>query len=85
MVATVSVPPVPLSASERRGLGVPAESLIVQVPAASAAPRVILGVVLERINGLAFEKVFVALKVLAWLRYATFVSVPAVLISAPLS
>ncbi len=47
------------------------------MPSASAAPRVITGVVFEKEIGEPFENTF------AWSRYATLVRVPPVLIFAP--
>ena len=64
-ISTDSVAVVPLSTSVRRVFGEPAESLIVKVPAASAAPNVITGFVLDKIIGEAFEKVFVLLNTFA--------------------
>ena len=85
IVETVRVAPVPLSTNVKSVLGDPAESLIVSVPFAFEAPRVTTGLVFESIIGEADEKIFVFVNAFAWLRYATFVRVPAVLIFSPLS
>lgn len=57
MFATVNVPVEPLSTKVKRVFGVPLESLMDRVPAAFPVPNVIIGVVLDNVNGLPFERV----------------------------
>ena len=64
-LATARVAEVPLSVKLKSVLGDPAESLIVKVPSALAAPKVKVGVVLDKIMGSAEEKVLVFEKELA--------------------
>ena len=59
MISVVSVALVPLSTSESRVFGEPAESFMVSVPFAFAAPNVTTGFVFERIIGAADENVLV--------------------------
>jgi len=56
-LATESVPVVPLSVKVRRVFGVPSASLIVKTPLVPVEDRVTFGVALEKVIGLACEKV----------------------------
>ncbi len=59
MVSTAKVATVPLSVKVSKVFGAPAESFMVKTPAALAAPKVTIGLVLEKINGEAADKVTV--------------------------
>ena len=59
IVATVSVPFVPLSASVKRVFGLASASFIVSVPLVPKVASVIFSVEPERIRGEAFESVMV--------------------------
>lgn len=57
MVLTANVPVVPLSVKVRSVFGVAALSLIVRTPAASVAPNVITGLVLDKVIGAVPERI----------------------------
>ncbi len=82
---TERFPVVPVSVNVKRVLGDDSASLIVKTPLLPRVASVTTGAELDNVIGNALENVLVLLNAFAWLRYATFVKVPAVLISAPLN
>lgn len=56
-VSTVSLPAVPRSWSESKVFGDASASLIVKVPLVPAVAKVMIGLLLDKVNGEALEKV----------------------------